>query len=82
MIYNKVTKHKQAGIYECLHCNKTNMGAWTGSLKHSRYNRKEIKTKSLFSFNKCQVSGKNLKTDKDLLYMTLWDVLVGELSLW
>lgn len=39
--------------------------------------------KSLFFFNKSQISDKDLKTDyKDLLYMTLWDVLVGELSLW
>lgn len=81
MIYNKVTTHKQAGVYECLHY-KTNMGTWTRSLNHSRYNRKEIKTKQLLCFNKCQVSGEDLKTDyEDLLYMTLWDVLVGKLSL-
>lgn len=64
MIYNKVTKHKQAGIYECLHCNKTNTGAWTGNLKHSRYKRRKNKKPLLFS--KCQISGEVLKTDYSL----------------
>lgn len=69
MIYNKVTKHKQAGIYKCLQCNKTNRGARTSRLKHSKYNRTEVKTKKPLLFNKCQTSGEDLKTDyEDLLY--------------
>lgn len=76
MIYNKVTKQKQAGIYECLHCNKTNTGAWTESLQvlHTTENKK-----NLFSLINVQV--KTWKQTEDLLHMTLWDVLVGELSL-
>lgn len=36
----------------------------------------------LFKKKKSPVSGEDLKTDhKALLYMTLWDVLVGKLSL-
>lgn len=51
------------------------MRAWIGSLKQKETNEKK-KKKSL-------ISAEDLKTDyKDLLDTTLWDDLVGKLSLW
>lgn len=64
MIHNKVTKHKQAGIYECLDY-KTNMETWAGTLKHCRHNRKGSQTE------RPQVSREALTTD----YPTVRDTL-------
>lgn len=50
MIYHKVTKHKQAGINGCLHCNDTNIGAWTGS-QNIRYTNREMKIKKSLRFH-------------------------------
>lgn len=52
MIYDKVTKHKQAGyIHVC-----TATGAWTGSLTVSKYNRKRNENnKHLFSLVRVRI---------------------------